>query len=177
MNSSRKAQMKIQQMAFMLVAVMIFFAMVAIVYFTIVFARIQDTADDLREREAKELARQMSSTPELMFSQGSSPFSASLDFDKAHFLSQNLDFKRKYWNLEYLMIEKVYPPPTQNQEDCALYYPDCKELVIIDNANGMYAGTQTAPVALVWWDETLENGGGYRFEFGRVHALANDPTN
>ena len=167
-------------MAFMLVALMVFFAMVAIVYFTIVFARVQDTADDLREEEAKELARQMAATPELMFSRQASPFSASIDFDKARLLAQHESFKEKYWNLEYLMIEKIYPEPTHNL--CTMdTYPDCRELVIIDNTGGSLTGTQTAPVAIVWWDETLLSGparpGDYRFELGRIHALANDPTN
>jgi len=173
---SKKAQMKIQQMAFMLVAVMIFFAMVAIVYFTIVMARLQDAADDLREQEAKELARQMSGTPELMFSQKGSPFSSTVDLDKAFILSKSNDFKRRYWNLDYLMIERIYPPPSNNG-DCPLNtYTDCRYLTIIDNTGGDYSGTMTAPVALAFWDDNLFNKGGYRFELGRIHTLAHDPT-
>nr|AQS28255.1 hypothetical protein [uncultured archaeon]AQS28835.1 hypothetical protein [uncultured archaeon]AQS29022.1 hypothetical protein [uncultured archaeon] len=175
MRSSKKAQMKIQQMAFMLVAVMIFFAMVAIVYFTITSSKLRDTADDLREEEAKELARQMAGTPELMFSKQASPYSSSVDFDKAFALSKMNVYKNKYWNLDYLMIEKVYP--SSINEDCTSgNYPDCRYLILIDNTRGNYTGTQTAPVAIVWWDPKLESIGNYRFQLGRIHALAHDPT-
>lgn len=177
MNYSKKAQMKIQQMAFMLVAVMIFFGMVAIVYFTIVFANLRDTADDLREEEAKELARQMSGTPELMFSIKAQPYSSSVDLDKAFLIHKdpNSPFKKRYWNLDYLMIERLYPPPSRDEDCSTSNYPECKYLTLIDERPGSYSGTQTSPIAIVWWDENLEDDGQYRFGLGRIHALAHVP--
>jgi hypothetical protein len=180
-NFSKKAQMKIQQMAFMLVAVMIFFAMVAIIYFTIVYSRLQDTAADLQEEEAKELARQMAGTPELMFSKKAFPESSSVDMAKALFLKQHGSYKKGYWNLDYLAIERVYPKPDPIEKECK---PDgtniatCRYLTLIDNAHGNYSGTQTAPVAIVWWDQSLGplGTGEYRFDLGRIHALAHDTT-
>ncbi|MFH1802149.1 MAG: hypothetical protein ABH864_01720 [archaeon] len=173
--------MKIQQMAFMLVAIMIFFAMVAIVYFTIVLAKVQGTADDLREQEAKELARQMSGTPELTFSQDGISSSSTIDLDKAYILAKTDNFKRKYWNLDYLMIERIYPETPAGKENCLQTnnYPNCRELVLIDKTGGNYSGTMTSPIALARWDQNIgSNGiGGYRFELGRIHTLAHDPTN
>ncbi len=175
MNCSKKAQMKIQQMAFMLVAVMIFFAMVAIVYFMIVLSRLEGTAADLQEEEAKELARQMAGTPELMFSKLSFPSSSSVDLHKALSIANDAAYKNKFWNLDYLAIERVYPPP--NEELCdpsGINIATCRYLTIIKNSNDL-TGTQTAPIAIVRWDENLGNNGNYRFELGRIHALAHVP--
>lgn len=173
-----KAQMKIQQMAFMLVALMIFFGMVAIVYFTITFSNLRDKADDLREQEAKEIARQMSATPELTFSKKGSSCSACIDLDKAYVLAKTQSYPTKYWNLDYLAIERIYPAPTK--ENCVSptsdNYPDCRFLTIIDKHPGSYDGTETSPIAVVWWDESLGSDGDYRFALGRIHALAHDPT-
>ena len=165
-------------MAFMLIAIMIFFAMVAIVYFTIVLAKLQGTAENLRDQEAQELARQMSGTPELVFSQDGSPESSTVDFNKAYFLSKNRNFRNRYWNLDYLMIERIYPETLAGNEDCLQLgnFPDCKELTIIDKTGGNYSGTMTSPVALAIWDDNLGARGGYRFELGRIHAITHDPT-
>lgn len=176
---SKKAQMKIQQMAFMLVAIMIFFAMVAIVYFTITFSKLQDTASDLREEEAKELARQMAGTPELMFSKQASPYSSTVDLDKAFYIKKLGTYQNKFWNLDYLAIERVYPIPNPAKEFCVTEadLKDCRYLVIIDKTSGNYGGTQTAPIALALWDDSLQGDGEYRFEIGRIHALAHEPKN
>lgn len=177
---SKKAQMKIQQTAFMLVAVMIFFAMIAIVYFTIVIAKLQDTVDDLREQEAKELARQMSGTPELIFSKQGFPESSTVDFDKAIALSEHDVFKRKYWNLDFLMIERIYRSPNQGVECNINNRETCHYLVLIGEMpsnSGGPDGTQTSPISLVWWDPQLNGGsGGFRYELGRIHALAHNPN-
>ena len=177
MDYSKKAQMKIQQMAFMLVAVMIFFSMVAIVYFVIVLSKLSDSAEDLRQEEAKELARQMAGTPELMFSEGTFAQSSAIDFDKAFFLKQHIAYNRGFWNLDYLAIERIYPAPNPAHRECTLStLATCRYLTIINNTNNL-AGTQTAPVAIVRWDNTLGiPGGDYRFELGRIHTLAHDPT-
>ena len=174
MNYSKRAQMKIQQMAFMLVAVMIFFSMVAIVYFMIVSSKISDTAEDLRQEEAKELARQMAGTPELMFSKRSSPESSVVDLNKAIYLKQHRAYQKGFWNLDYLAIERVYPRPSRQNECDAENLGTCRFLTIINNTQDL-VGTQTAPVAIVWWDSTLGPGGDYRFELGRIHALASRP--
>ena len=173
-----KAQMKIQQMAFMLVAVMIFFAMVALVYFIISISSLQESAEQLREEEAQEIARQLSGTPELAFTAGSD-CAVCIDFDKAFALSQlPADYGKKLWNLDFLMIEKIYPTPSEAQ--CtASNYPDCKNITIINLPPGRgLSGPKTAFVALVRWDDTMNGyAGGYRYEFGIIHALPKNLEN
>ncbi|MBU0761012.1 MAG: hypothetical protein KJ600_01340 [Nanoarchaeota archaeon] len=152
---SKKGQLKIQQTAFMLVGLFIFFAMVAIVYFTISMKSLEGRAEDLREEEAKELARQLSGTPELAFTAGSG-CSSCIDYDKARELSESLAYK-KFWNLDYLVIERISPEPRE-------------DLVIIGNVEP--TGTKIAFVALARWDRETQD---YKYELGIIHALAKIP--
>lgn len=168
--------MKIQQMAFMLVAVMIFFAMVALVYFSISTANLRETAEQLREEEAQELASQLSGTPELAFT-ASSDCSACIDFDKAFALSQNPNHGKKLWNLDFLMIERIYPDPVEKTCLIPSDLPDCKNIRIINLPEGRgLSGTKTAFVSLARWDASLAGGSGdYKYEFGKIHTLAKNP--
>jgi len=162
---SKKGQMKIQQMAFMLVAIVIFFSMVALIYFSISLNNLRYKYTELKDSEARELVRKLSGSPELTFSAGSS-CSRCVDFDKAFVLSKNYEtIYSQLVNLEYLSIEKVFPP--SNNGKCSdVNYPDCSELVIINKTDDSIA-TKTAFVAIAW----RENDN-FIFGLGRIHASA-----
>ena len=162
-----KGQMKIQQMAFMLVVLVIFFSMVALVYFAFSFSGLKAQAQELRDDEAREIARKLASTPEFAFT-SSSDCSSCIDFDKALIMKDNAAYTR-FWNLDYLMIERIYPKDGNSL--CAKNnYPDCNQLVVIDKSNSKIA-TKTAFVALAYWDQNLND---FRYELGRVHVSGNN---
>jgi hypothetical protein len=168
--------MKIQQMAFMLVAVMIFFSMVALVYFSISMSNLKESAEQLKEDEAQAIARQLSGTPELAFTAGSDCASC-IDIDKAFAMSQisGSDYGKKFWNLDYLKIEIIYP--LSPEKPCLSFadYPDCTDIIIISLPAGKgLSGTKTAFVALARWDS---NQGIYRYDLGKVHTLSKDTQN
>ena len=161
---SSKAQMKIQQMAFMLVAIMIFFSMVGLIYFAITLSNLQAKAQTLGDEEAMRTVRKISSTPELAFTTESC--SSCIDLDKAFVLKSYSGYK-ELWNLDYLMIEKIYPIGTE--EECTSYnYPDCKTITIVDNSGNSIA-TQTAFVALARYDQDKH---ATVYELGKIHASA-----
>lgn len=163
-NLSKKGQMKIQQMAFMLVAIVIFFSMVALIYFSISMNNLRHKYIELKDSEARELVRKLSGAPELTFTADSS-CSGCVDFDKAFVLSQRFGGTySQLVNLEYLSIEKIYP--SSNDPCNAGNYPNCEELVLIDKADDSIA-TKTAFVALAW----RENNN-FVFGLGRIHASA-----
>ncbi len=172
---SKKAQMKIQQMAFMLVAVMIFFAMIALIYFSISLANLKAKAEQLREDEAIELVRQFAGTPEFAFTSSTDCVSC-IDLDKVFYL-KGTEFTEKFWNLNYLMIEKVYPDGFTNTgiwtECSGVTYPNCNIIKLID---GSEYQTKTAFVSLAHWDTNLGNTGGWRYELGRIHASPKEPS-
>ncbi len=156
-----KGQMKIQQMAFVLVALMIFFGMIALIYFSIEIKTLRGDAESLQKEEAKELVRKLASTPE--FAWVSQKCAYCIDLDKVMMLKSRGSYKG-FWNLDFLRIEKVFP---QSQGECErATYPNCNTITILDKEN--YGSPYTAYVSLCHWEQ--EKGGYTKCELGRIHA-------
>lgn len=154
--------MKIQQMAFVLVAIIIFFAMVSLFYFSIRVADIQKGAVSLKEDEAKELVRKLSSTPE--FSWTATDCASCIDLDKT-ILLKNRNTYSGFWNLDYLAIEKVYPA---GQGECTrLSYPNCNTITIL-NKTSTYGSPAWAYVALCRHE--IAKSAYVKCELGRIYA-------
>lgn len=160
-----KGQMKIQEMAFMLVALAIFFSLVAIIYFSISGANLRITAQNLQEEEAKEMVRKLAGSSELAFT-SSSDCNSCVDFDKALILKEiYLESYSGLWNFDYLMIEKI--SPDNSGEECTRFnYPDCGKITLIGKTEN-FGATSQAFVALARWDESTQR---YKYEFGRIHV-------
>lgn len=158
-----RGQMKIQEMAFVLVALMIFFAMVALVYFSIKLAGLKEDALSLREEQAKELVLKLAGTPE--FSWTAFDCGNCIDMDKA-FLLKNRKTYKDFWSLDYLRIETVYPP--KNGECTESNYPDCNSITIV-NKTSQYGSPSLAFVALCR-QEFLGQSDYVRCEVGRIYA-------
>ncbi|MDO8459668.1 MAG: hypothetical protein Q7S74_01030 [Nanoarchaeota archaeon] len=161
--SSKKAQLKIQQMAFVLVALMILFSMVALVYLSISRANLIDQAKQKRDQEARELARKLSGAPELTFT-SSSDCSSCIDFDKVLMLKDNNVYK-DFWSLDYLMIKRI----STDSVDIVCTrqnYPNCNNLVLVkENAN--YASATKSFVTLAHWEPS---GRYYKYELGEIYV-------
>ena len=102
-NYFKKAQMKIQQMAFVLVALMLLFAIIGIIYMAISLGSLREHAAQLGEDEAIELVIKLTSTPEFAFT--SETCSNCVDLDKVFQMKNRTSYK-ELWNLEFLKIEK-----------------------------------------------------------------------
>lgn len=155
---SNKGQMKIQQMAFVLIAIMIFFTLVALFYFAVRVQTIEKSAVSLRAEGAKELVRKLASSPELSWSKDCDN---CIDLDKAMMLKDRKSYEG-FWKLDYLAIKKIYPA---NGGNCTLSnYPDCSEIVLIDGKKGI---PSDAFVSLCRW----EGSSNYeKCEIGRILA-------
>ncbi len=163
---SSKAQMKIQQMAFMIVALVIFFSLVALFYFSVSFSNLGKTAQSLQEDEARELVRKIGHSSELAFT-SSSDCNSCIDFDKALMLKEmaSAGIYSEFWNLDYLMIEKVYPK--SSEEECTREnYPNCGRITLIQKKSD-FGAAAFAPVALARWDDGINR---YRYDFGKIYA-------
>lgn len=156
--------MKIQQMAFMLVAVVIFFSIVGLIYFSITITNLRTQAENLRKNEAREIVKSISGTPELSFTSRST-CSQCLDLDKALLLKESSAY-RNFWDLDYLEVEIIYPHISGQVECNRANYPNCNKLVII-NKNENFGLASSAFVALARWDRDMND---FRYEFGRIHA-------
>ncbi len=125
---SKKGQVKMQQMAFVLVAIIIFFALVALIYLSIALGGFEKTAGELKNKEAKELVKKLAGSAELSIEGCSN----CVDFDKAIILKERDSYKG-FWNLGYFAIEITYPESPATECNKA-NYDECNKITLIDNA-------------------------------------------
>jgi hypothetical protein len=113
-------------MAFVLLAIMIFFAMVSLIYFSIRLNALRGDAQDLQDSEAKELVRRLAGSAEFRYDSCDN----CIDLDKVLILSEQESYKG-FWNLDYLRVDVVYP---ERSGECSkASYPDCKSITVIQN--------------------------------------------
>ncbi len=136
MVTSRKGQMKIQQMAFMLIAVTLFFALVGMFFLSIVFSDLKNSGALLEEKNALFLVAKLANSPEFSCGEvfGSSETSC-IDADKVMVLKQNIAKYSNFWGTTGIEIKKIYPPSDvicTNEN-----YPDCGEIKILETSTGI----------------------------------------
>jgi hypothetical protein len=161
-NYSRKGQFKIQQMAFVLVALMIFFAMVALFYFSIRISGLRADVESLEEKEAKEIVKKLATTSEFIFSAGDCE--NCIDLDKVWILKDRESYD-DFWGLDFLQIRRVHPE-FEDEECTNANYPECNIITLIDGEN--FGAPSDAFVSLCRWES--ENGGYSKCELGRIFA-------
>jgi len=126
----RKGQMKIQQMAFMLIAVTLFFSLVGMFMLVLQFSNLQESASVIEERNALLLVIKLANSPE--FSCGNSFGSGKLncvDSDKIMALKGKNEEYENFWDVSNIQIRKIYP--LVNDVECTLEtYPDCNIIKI-----------------------------------------------
>ena len=121
--------MKIQQMAFMLVAVTLFFILVGIFIFVFKFSDLSKSATALEEENAMMLATKLANSPE--FSCGFSfdeTKLACVDADKVMVLKENSAYS-DFWGVSNIEIRKIYPKTNDVVCDSG-NYPDCNVIKI-----------------------------------------------
>lgn len=152
--SSSRAQIKIQEMAFVLVAFAVFFVIAGLFYFSVKIAGGKGDIQEQREQEARELIRSIAESAEFRWSSSGRSCKGCVDLDKAILLKD--EERRAYqelWNLDHLRIETIYP--REIGECNRNNYPNCRSITII-NKSSNYA-LQGAFVALCRWDSRLES--------------------
>jgi hypothetical protein len=124
----KRGQLKIQQMAFMLLAVTLFFAFVGMFVLVIKMAGLRETAEELQERNAMLLVTRLANSPE--FSCGESFGSGRvncIDSDKVMMLRENIERYSGFWDVANVEIRKI--GPIKNQRECDIKaYPNCEIL-------------------------------------------------
>jgi hypothetical protein len=156
----RKAQLKIQEMAFVLVAILIFFSIAAIFYINFRLAGLKEGVDVLRAEEAKEIVRKLSQSPELSWNQ---ECSECIDFDKALVLKESKEYKN-FWDLEHLRIELIYP---EKKGECNRQnYPECRTVTLV-NKSADFGIPERAFIALCRYDSQQK---GEKCELGAIYA-------
>jgi len=155
-----KGQMKIQQMAFVLVAIMIFFVLVGLLFITLRVGALNKSAQNLKDDAAKEIVKRLANTPEFIWSD----CPGCVDVDKAIVLKAHAQEYEDLWKLDYLAFEFVYP--SRNKSECDLVnYPECSTITLIKDS-GEYGVANSAYVSLCYWDKDGYN----KCELGKIYA-------
>jgi|TARA_Y100000310_G_scaffold343518_1_gene451572 hypothetical protein len=155
-----KGQLKIQQMAFVLVATMIFFAIVFLFYGAIRSASLENDVEDLRKQEIIETIRQISATAE--FSWTREDCSACIDMDKVLMLKNRTAYQGFWKQIPLLQIARVYPSYGGN-ECTTQNYPECDLITIIEKDTNLVA--HSSFVSLCRYEPVEEY---YKCELGKV---------
>ena len=139
----KKGQIKIQQMAFVLVAIVIFFTMVSLFYFSIRYQSLQKDVETLREREVIETVRKMTRTTE--FSWTVYDCASCIDLDKILVLQNRSSYIGFWKRTSFLQVVRVYP--RYDIEECNKgVYPECNTITIVDEKKNII--TRSTFVAL-----------------------------
>ncbi len=138
MVKNNRAQMKIQQMAFMLIAVMIFFALVGLLILTIGFSGLKEKATALQEENAMLLVSKLANSPEFSCGQAFESKENCIDLDKAFVLNNNIEKYKNFWGVSGIKIIKIYPE-NKNLVCTSANYPNCDTLEFIPKATGIFA--------------------------------------
>ncbi|MEK6925792.1 MAG: hypothetical protein AABW50_00790 [Nanoarchaeota archaeon] len=106
---NKKSQMKIQQTAFMLLALTLLFALVGLFFLGFKLTSVKNLASDLDEKNAKLLVSKLANSPE--FSCGESfgnAKGACIDEDKVMMLKELPEYN-DFWSVADIKIRKIYP--------------------------------------------------------------------
>jgi len=125
----RKGQLKVQEMAFVLVALMIFFALTAILYLAVRGSLLDQSARDQSDERALEAVRQMASTPEFTWNE----CKGCIDLDKVFLLKQQIAHNASLqglWDYDYIAVESLYPARSGGECTPATY-PACNITTVL----------------------------------------------
>lgn len=128
---NKKAQMKIQQMAFMLIAVTLLFILVGVFFLSIRLYNVKQTATNLEQKNAMLLVSKLANSPELSCGNafGTSRINC-IDFDKLMALWDRKDDYYNFWGVAKIEIRKIYPNEPVLCDNSN--YPDCGDIKILD---------------------------------------------
>jgi len=134
-----KAQVKVQQMVFMLIVVTLFFALAGMFILVVKYSGLKETATELEEKNAMLLVSKLANSPE--FSCGDA-FEKSrtncMDGDKIMMLKENKDKYEDFWDVSNIEIRKIFPKT--DEVVCTLNnYPNCNVIRFNSEISGFDA--------------------------------------
>lgn len=131
MKKTKRGQLKIQQMTFMLIAVTFLFILVGLFFLSIRLYNVRQTATNLEQENAMLLVSKLANSPE--FSCGNA-FGTSrtncLDFDKLMALWNRIDNYSDFWGVAKIEVRKIYPNEATLCDN--FNYPDCGDIKLLD---------------------------------------------
>lgn len=156
----KRGQFKIQQMAFMLIAVFLFFVMVGLLYLMLQYRNLNEQASILGQNQATLVAESISDYPEFACKK-----SYCIDSDKL--MVFNMDDYKNFFPVEYIRVRKI---PYTSEVKCTLSnYPNCNYFDVYESRKIGNVGLSSSGsfVSLCRWEKI--NGYAQRIcELGRI---------
>jgi len=123
---TKKAQLKIQQMAFMLMAVTLFFVLVGVFVLVVKFSGLKESATALEEKNAMLLVTKLANSPEFSCGNGFGTNRVNcVDADKVMVLKESIEKYIDFWGVSNIEIRKIYPK-IDSEIICDIgNYPNC----------------------------------------------------
>ncbi len=156
----KRGQLKIQQMAFVLVALVVFFALVFIFYISIRVSNLEEGVVGLKEDETREIVKKIGTSAEFVYSQ--TDCSGCVDLDKVLILKERNSYK-DFWGLDYLQLEVI----GEGKECNKFNYPECKTITLVNNTKD-FGSVVSSFAPFCYWE--AEKGGYKRCVLGRIYA-------
>ncbi len=163
MITGKSGQFKIQQMAFMLMGIVLFFILVGIFWLSLKSTSLKKGAADLEQEQAISLALTMADSPELTCG------SQCVDLYKAMVLKNTRIFE-SLWPVSEVDIRRVYPELGANivKECTANTYPDCNIITIKSVNGGQNSSTASSYVKLCHTERNTEGYTYQKCELGEI---------
>jgi len=132
-----RGQLKIQQMIFMLIGIVVFFALIALLVTAGIMNNLKESSRNLAQEQAIRSALRIANTPEFSCGEiyGASSLASCIDFDKVFYLKEFSEKYRVLWEVNGIEIRRIYPKG-ENIECTTLNYPECDVLRILETRQG-----------------------------------------
>ena len=135
MIKNKRGQLKIQEMAFMIVAIILFFILVGLFAVSIVYKNLQESATEIAEGRTLSAITNLAGTAEFICAGGKSN---CVDADKLMALTGKKNYNN-FWEFSSLSVVRYSGFNKKENEmiKCALSnYPDCDVIEIYDEEVG-----------------------------------------
>jgi hypothetical protein len=129
---AKKSQLQIQEMAFMLVAVVLFFGLIAMFALSIMYQKIYDSANQIAKDKLIASITNIADTPEFRCVTSKSN---CIDEDKLVSILNKTKYK-EYWPFSSMRVVKysAFNKEEENMIECNFAnYPDCEVFVVKDD--------------------------------------------
>ena len=171
---NKRGQMKIQQTAFMLLAVTLFFVLVGLFVFVLRFSNLRGASKMIEDENAMLLVTKLANSPEFACrdSFGNSMINC-VDGDKIMMLKKHIADYSGFWGVAEIEIRKVYP--SSGNTPCTLgNYPDCEIIEIYSKpVNKLPASSNFVSLC---WKQNSDKGVYAKCELARLMVSAEDKT-
>jgi hypothetical protein len=161
----------VQEMAFVIVAIMIFFVLAAIFLLNFWISNLKNDTTSQRDEKSSELALKLADSPEFAWSSKNNRCDNCVDIDKVFALKERINSSKAYSNfwssdIGVIKVEVLYP---KRAGECTrANYPNCRTITIINKTSEYsFSGGY---IALCRYDSA--NKGSMKCELGQIFVSA-----